>query len=277
MKEMKERHTLWDGVQRRFLPSCEIEKREGETTGAVTLEGHAAVFDTWTNIVFFEERFAPGSFSKSIQEAEVVALWNHNPDIVMGKRHVAGSGNTDTLELSQDETGLFTRIYPPKSAFREIESVERGDVNQMSIAFESVREENSVRKGLDGREILQRTITEARLIDVSPVTYPAYPTTDIETVLRCFPALAAGPFSRFKGVSLRASCGLELTAEDRDCLEAVFRDLQEMISPDTVAPIPEDHPTGDTVTPSVRAHLAAARIKACIGQPCFTHLRGIEL
>jgi hypothetical protein len=53
-------------------------------------------------------------------------------------------------------------------------SIERGDVSGMSIGFIARRQEWD-----DTQEPPLRTIHEAELLDVSAVTFPAYPTTEV--------------------------------------------------------------------------------------------------
>ena len=96
----------------RIIP-LDVELRAGEGEAAGKLVGHAAVFDQWSTISepwfgdLYEEQVAPGAFSKTIKEGDIRALWNHDPNIVLG-RVKAG-----TLELREDETGLATTITPP--------------------------------------------------------------------------------------------------------------------------------------------------------------------
>ena len=85
-----------------------------------------------------------------------------------------------TVRLTTDERGLLAEIDFPKSAVREREAVERGDVTQMSFGFRVLNEEWEERS--DGREL--RTITEAELFDVSPVAFPANPNTDLGVAQR---------------------------------------------------------------------------------------------
>lgn len=135
--------------------------------------GHAAVFGEMTEIGgWFREQIEPGAFKSSIKKDDVRALFNHNPDYVLG-RNTSG-----TLKLSEDETGLKVSIDPPDTQFaRDLAvSIERGDISQMSFAFQ-VQEEEWIRG--EGNEMDSRKIKKVRLFDVSPVTFPAYEGTDI--------------------------------------------------------------------------------------------------
>lgn len=135
------------------------------------LRGHAAVFNSLSeNLGGFRELILPGAFAEAIVNDDVRALWNHNPDYVLGRNR------SQTLRLSEDATGLATEIDPPDTQWARdlMVSIKRGDVSQMSFGFR-VLDERWEKK--DGMHI--RTLTKLRLFDVSPVTYPAYPATDV--------------------------------------------------------------------------------------------------
>jgi HK97 family phage prohead protease len=146
----------------------EARKLEGEKR---SLAGHAAVFNQRTDLGYFAEIVAPGAFAKSIGADDIRALFNHDPNFVLG-RNKAG-----TLKLSEDTQGLAVEIDPPDTQFaRDLAvSIERGDVTQMSFGFETVADEWFK----DANGDWTRTLREVKLWDVSPVTFPAYPQTDI--------------------------------------------------------------------------------------------------
>lgn len=122
----------------------------------------------------FRERIAPGAFAEAIREDDVRALFNHDPNLILG-RTTAG-----TLLLAEDETGLRYEIDPPETQWARdlMVSVERGDISQSSFGFSVVREEWQAPSSPN--ELPLRTILEARLYDVSPVTFPAYEETTAE-------------------------------------------------------------------------------------------------
>ena len=143
--------------------------------GGHTLVGHAAVFDTETTIAgLFREMIAPGSFRKTIKESDVRALFNHDPNFVLG-RNKSGS-----LRLSEDESGLRYEVdLPDTQAARDVYTlIARGDVSQSSFAFKVVKEQRSDPE--EGQTLPLFVVREARLYDVSPVPYPAYDETDVQ-------------------------------------------------------------------------------------------------
>jgi HK97 family phage prohead protease len=139
--------------------------------GKRTISGHAAVFNRNSEPMWgFVERVAPGAFSESIGTDDVRALFNHDPNIVLGRN------TAKTLRLSEDATGLAVEIDPPDTqAARDLlVSMERGDVTQMSFGFSVITDDWAT---VD--EQTMRTLRKVRLYDVSPVTFAAYPDTDV--------------------------------------------------------------------------------------------------
>ena len=157
----------------RTLPLKELRVSEVEGGGSV-IEGHAAVFDSWSEtlggIFPFKEIVRKGAFAESIGRDDIRALFNHDPNYVLG-RNRAG-----TLELVEDDVGLRVRITPPATSWAaDIQtSIRRGDISQMSIGFVVEDDEWSTKDGVDCREL-----KKVRLFDVSPVTFPAYTATDV--------------------------------------------------------------------------------------------------
>jgi hypothetical protein len=160
-------------VTERRYTSGVIEVRSGGD--AMTIAGHASVFDTPYDLGGFREQVARGAFKKSLKEGEVAALWNHDPNIILGRK------KSGTLRLSEDDVGLAYEIdMPDTQAARDLyKLIERGDVYQSSFAFEIQREEWTQPED-DSAELPLRTIRQVRLWDVSPVTYPASSATDVD-------------------------------------------------------------------------------------------------
>jgi hypothetical protein len=151
----------------------EVDKLEVRKTkdGKRTIKGHAAVFNRVADGGWFREKVAPGAFKDSIGKDDVRALWNHDPNFVLG-RNTAG-----TLRLSEDEKGLAIEIDPPdtQSARDLLVSIERGDVSQMSFGFSTIKDSW---ERTDGDKDI-RTLEKVQLWDVSPVTFPFYKDTDV--------------------------------------------------------------------------------------------------
>ena len=158
-----------DDIERRTMRLTEL--RAQETDGAPVIRGYAAVFDVLSeDLGGFRERIRPGAFAASLHHADVRALWNHNPDYVLGRT------KSNTLRMVEDANGLAIEIDPPETTWGRdlMTSIKRGDVDQMSFGFRTVRDEWTNDTGA-----VIRTLLEVELFDVSPVTYPAYPQTSV--------------------------------------------------------------------------------------------------
>ncbi len=154
----------------RIVPVTKLEIREGSENQPPRLTGYAAVFNSWSDdLGGFRERIAPGAFAKTLQEADVRALQNHNPDYVLGRT------KSGTLRLLEDDYGLGFEITPPDTTWARdlLATMERGDVDQMSFQFRTIKDVWE-----KGEELAERTLLEVALYDVSVVTFPAYPATE---------------------------------------------------------------------------------------------------
>lgn len=156
--------------ERRSFALVELRVERDDDDEAVKITGHAAVFNKLSeDLGGFREKIAPGAFKDAL-DADVRALWNHDRSVVLGRT------KSGTLRLKEDKVGLQVEIDPPDTqAARDlITLMERGDVDQMSFGFRTV---DDVWEKVDGENI--RTLKKVELIDVSPVTFPAYPQTDV--------------------------------------------------------------------------------------------------
>ena len=162
-------------MERRTFTIDALEVRQGSDDETPMIRGHAAVFNKKSEPIYgvFRERIEPGAFTKTLKNADVRALFNHNPDYILGR---ARGVKKDTLRLSEDKKGLAIEIDPPETQFANdlLVSIKRGDISQMSFAFTTVSDSWNKERGED-----VRTLHEVELHDVSPVTYPAYKQTDV--------------------------------------------------------------------------------------------------
>lgn len=134
--------------------------------------GHAANFNMLSeDLGGFREKIAPGAFANSLKEGDVRALWNHDSNIVLGRN------KSGTLTLTEDEMGLAFEIDPPDTQLVRdmcISPMQRGDVTQCSFGFRTIKDHWEM---IDDEVV--RTLLEVEVFDVSPVTYPAYNSTDV--------------------------------------------------------------------------------------------------
>jgi hypothetical protein len=153
---------------------AKTEGEEKKTIGGYALRYNApAKITDWFGDEFIEE-FAQGAFDESIKERTVKALWNHQATAPLG------STKSGTLRFNQDAEGLNYDVDLPGNTWGEdvYESVQRGDVDGSSFGFATKEEKWSV-IDYEGKKMDKRTITRAELFEVSPCTFPAYGSSEI--------------------------------------------------------------------------------------------------
>lgn len=149
--------------------------------------GYAAVFNSRAAIGnplswgFYEE-IAPGAFTKTLSEGDARMLIDHD------SYYVVSRASAGTLALGQDGFGLRTEsaLDPELSYVRDLKAnVRNGNITGMSFGFRVMKDEWNLEEieveGLDDKaEVEVRRILEAKLIEVSAVTFPAYEETQAE-------------------------------------------------------------------------------------------------
>lgn len=179
--------------------------------GKQILSGYAAVFNKLSvPMMGFREIIRPGAFGKSVKEDDIRILWNHDPNLVLG-RNTSG-----TLRLVEDAEGLKIENDLPDTQIGHDarETIRRGDVNQMSFSFRTISDRWFTQDGEDRRELL-----EVKVFEVSPVTFPAYP----ETQVSARAIMAAGiDVNRLTAALRAASTGQEVRADDAAALDAAY-------------------------------------------------------
>jgi HK97 family phage prohead protease len=152
-----------------------VEIRENDD-GTYGLTGYALTWETpydvaggapygWTELI------ARGAVTKSLAERDDVRFLVNHEGLPLART------KSRTMTLEADDLGLLVNVpnldarnNPFAAAF--LSAVLRGDADQMSWAFQATRQAwNS--------DYTERTITEARMFDVSGVTYPANEATII--------------------------------------------------------------------------------------------------
>lgn len=169
------KRTLPAGYESRIV-HARVELREkGE--GGSTIEGHAAVFDSLSDdLGGFREKISPGAFKDAIPASDIRSLFNHDTNFVLGRT------KSGTLKVDEDDRGLHTVTdAPDNDTIRHIvlDPISRGDVDQMSFAFRIKADGDTYEDTEDGivRTILPGGVAE--LYDISPVTFAAYPDTEV--------------------------------------------------------------------------------------------------
>jgi HK97 family phage prohead protease len=162
-------------IERRYL---NISVRAGQNAEQKpVIEGVAAVFNQETVIAgLFREIVRPGAFTNVLaKNPDVIGSPNHDWDIVLGRT------TSNTLHLSQQTDGLHYAIDinpDDQEAMNFYARVKRGDVHQSSYAWTVLPEGEKWTFPEDKNLLpLRELINIDQLYDVSPVTFPAYPTT----------------------------------------------------------------------------------------------------
>lgn len=135
--------------------------------------GHAAVFNSATDLKSFRETIMPGAFSESIVNDDIRALINHDKNLILGRT------KSGTLRLKEDMRGLYFEIDTPDTQIARdfLVSLERRDIDQMSFSFKKIKD--SWKRSNDGNGLNIRTLEQVQIFDISPVTFPAYENTDV--------------------------------------------------------------------------------------------------
>jgi uncharacterized protein len=143
-------------------------------TDEFALVGYASVFNTWSqDLGGFKEIVKPGTFARSLASGpDVKCLFNQAPDNILGRT------KSGTCTVSEDSHGLRFRCQLDKNNTRHQDlyrSIKRGDIDECSFAFTVPPGGQQWAEGAN--DLHERTLTDVDLIDVSVVTYPAYPGT----------------------------------------------------------------------------------------------------
>jgi uncharacterized protein len=137
--------------------------------------GYAAVFKSLSEPLAggaFREKIEKGAFAESLRVDDVKCLFNHDDNYVLGRK-----GNS-TLALSEDDRGLYFEVLPPETQWAAdlMVSIGRKDIYQGSFQFK-VLEDSWDSSDPDN---VVRTLIRVKLIDVSVVSFPAYPQTEVD-------------------------------------------------------------------------------------------------
>ena len=167
MKDDKDKRS--EELRKQYGENVELRTSEVRAAGddSLVIEGYAANFEQVTDLGYFKEQIARGAFDE-VMEDDVRLLLNHDGAPMARTKN-------GTLELSVDESGLKYRaaLADTQDGRDLYKLIKRGDISQSSFAFTIQDQEWNESRTM-------RTVTKmARLLDVSPVTYPAYPTTTV--------------------------------------------------------------------------------------------------
>ena len=175
------------------------------------VEGYASTFEPYTLFtvdgVEIKERIEPTAFDEA-DLTDVVFRIDH-----AGRVYARSSAGT--VETWSDEHGLGVRadLSKTKTARELFDDIEAGNYPKMSFAFTVAEDGDSF-----DRETHTRTISRiAKVFDVSPVSFPANPGTQLSVSTRSF----------FDGV-IEAERAERLEAEKRERQKQLIKLLTEV-------------------------------------------------
>ena len=164
---------LHPDVERRFftIQDMKLEKRVDEET-LPKITGYAAVFNKYSVDMGFREKIAPGAFRSALKTSDARALFNHNPDYVLGRQ------SAGTLTLREDDRGLWMEVDPPNTSYARdlIENIRLKNIKEQSFGF-TVKSDSW--EDIESNTPTRTLLEIGELYDTSVVSYPAYGDTTV--------------------------------------------------------------------------------------------------
>ena len=153
---------------------CELRALENEDYGTY-VEGTPIVFSAEADLGYFKEIIDQGALDNT-DLRDVPLFVNHNMDMIPLARSRRNNANS-TMQLSPNENGMDFRAnldIENNSTAKELYSaITRGDIDKMSFAF-TVAEDHYDRAS--HTRVIERI---AKVYDISPVSFPANPGTEL--------------------------------------------------------------------------------------------------
>lgn len=166
-------------LRRNYSFEIRAEKKDGEDSGGkYTLYGLPIVYDSRTDIGWFDEIIEKGALAKTDLK-DVRFLVNHDVSKIPLARSRNNNKNS-TMRLNVTDKGLEVEIdldVENNSDARNLYSaVTRGDITGMSFMFSIDAEEW---EDLESDHPTRRVKAISTVVEVSAVTFPAYEATEI--------------------------------------------------------------------------------------------------
>ena len=161
-------------TEKRNLTTNQVEIRENEG-GQRVLTGYAVKWEMKSvpmgYFQRFKEQFKRGAFTESLTNDDQKALWSHDTSKVLGRT------KNGTLRLFEDDLGLRFELDLPDTTLGDdaYKSIKRGDVDGVSFGFSMLKQEWDE----SDPDNVVRTVTKAKLLEISPVAFPAYPDSQV--------------------------------------------------------------------------------------------------
>jgi hypothetical protein len=170
------------GLEVRTLPADVLEARAAGDESTPRIVGLGSVYGQTTRIkgwwAEWDEEVAAGAWKNTIsRDADIRSMKNHDVNWLLG-RTTAG-----TLLLEDRDEGLWYEVDinpDDPNAMATHAQVSRQDISGSSVWFRVVSERWDEPTDDNDLEVAKRTILEAELFEVGPVTFPAFTQTTVE-------------------------------------------------------------------------------------------------
>jgi HK97 family phage prohead protease len=158
----------------------ELKFAESDDPKEMTFEGYGAVFG---NVDSYGDVIAKGAFRQSLKDAKASGVWP-----AMLQQHGGWGMSADDMmpigvwtEMSEDDTGLLLKgkLAPTSRGiemFTLMKMQPRPAITGLSIGYIPIKWKTSTKP-----EEPRRTLTEVKLVEISPVTFPANPKARIQS------------------------------------------------------------------------------------------------
>lgn len=158
--------------------SYNFEVRAEETDAGNIITGRPIVYNSRTDLGYFDEIIEPGALNNS-DLTDVRFLVNHDTSKIPLARSRRNNGNS-TMQLTVDNDGMAIRVMLDTENNSEARSlysaVQRGDISGMSFMFGISDEEW---EDLESDHPTRHIKEISSVVEVSAVTFPAYESTEI--------------------------------------------------------------------------------------------------
>lgn len=173
-KKWVEEHKKRAGIEKR---TSDINIRFSIDNKVIRLMGTAIAYNSLSNnpipgLPGVRERILPGAFKQTVEDgSNIFMFWNHD------MKYVFGRTSRGTLRLKEDQNGVqFENDVPDAQWAKDLlPSIKRGDISNMSFSFNDNVDPVFTK---EGKEIV-RNVRDAKLYEISIVTYPAYESTSV--------------------------------------------------------------------------------------------------
>lgn len=166
-------------MERKEIRAFNFELRAEQNEGRGRIEGRAIVFESRTDIGWYDEIIARGALDNT-DLRDVRMLVNHNTDMIPLARSRNNNENS-TMQLLVDDEGMVIRadldIENNSDAKNLYSAVSRGDISGMSFMMIV---DGDKWANLDSDHPTRMITSIKKVLEVSAVTWPAYEATSIE-------------------------------------------------------------------------------------------------